>query len=201
VTDHKTLERYVLLAGIFATGEDRAQFEELADDIRALLEENRQLQADKAALISSKIVGPKDLMEENERLRADVAELDRLKAVHETTCRDTSSAIETARKWSTRWKKLAQFRGWPASEHEKTRQENKRLKTSELQSAICSNEAQNCAHKLRDGNRDQQARIDAALAVKMPQPTHENDAEREAYVEGWDDCIGSTVEALQGERS
>ncbi|KKM63726.1 hypothetical protein LCGC14_1508640, partial [marine sediment metagenome] len=27
MTDHKTLERYVLLAGIFATGEDRAQFE------------------------------------------------------------------------------------------------------------------------------------------------------------------------------
>ncbi len=45
MTDHKTLERYVLLAGIFATGEDRAQFEELADDIRALLEENKRLEA------------------------------------------------------------------------------------------------------------------------------------------------------------
>ena len=45
----------------------------IATAIRAVLEENRQLQADKAALISSKIVGPKDLMEENERLRAEVA--------------------------------------------------------------------------------------------------------------------------------
>ncbi len=47
-------------------------------------------------------------------------------------------------------------------------EEIKRLKTSELQSAICSNEAQNCAHKLRDEVRKQKARIDVAVADFNP---------------------------------
>ena len=36
--------------------------------------------------------------------------------------------IEVLAKWSRRWKQLAQWRGWPASEHEKTRQERGNLK-------------------------------------------------------------------------
>ncbi len=75
--------------------------------------------------------------------------------------------------------------------------EIERLKTSELQSAICSNEAQNCAHELRDGNRDQQARIDAALAVvgtthcECPQVTSS----------GWQACLYCSIrKALRGEK-
>ncbi len=43
------------------------------------------------------------------------------------------------------------------------------------------------------------ARIEAALALKMRQPTHEGDDERDAYAAGWDDCMGDTVKALRGE--
>ena len=41
----KMLKNYALLAGTFATGEDRVQIEELATAINAILEENKKLQA------------------------------------------------------------------------------------------------------------------------------------------------------------
>ena len=43
-----------------------------------------------------------------------------------------------------------------------------------------------------------EACIDAALALKMPQPTHEDDDERAVYEHGWNDCMGATVKALRG---
>ena len=61
--------------------------------------------------------------------------------------------------------------------------------------------------RLREGKalwskqaNDLEARIDAALAIKMPQPTHESDDERAVYEHGWDDCAGQMVEALKGEK-
>jgi len=36
--------------------------------------------------------------------------------------------VEVARKWSTRWKALAEFRGWPASRHEQNRRLIERLR-------------------------------------------------------------------------
>ncbi len=43
-----------------------------------------------------------------------------------------------------------------------------------------------------------EAHIKAVLALKMPQPTHEDDSERDAYMQGWDDCMGDTVKVLHG---
>ena len=61
--------------------------------------------------------------------------------------------------------------------------------------------------RLREGKalwskqaNDLEARIDAALAVKMPQPNYEDEEVYEAYVAGWDDCMGVTIEALKGEK-
>ena len=42
-----------------------------------------------------------------------------------------------------------------------------------------------------------ETRIDAALALKMPQLTHEDDDEHAVYEHGWDDCMGATVKALR----
>ena len=70
----------------------------------------------------------------------------------------TSPVIEIARKWSAYWKKLAQFRGWPASEHEKTRQENKRLRA-----VLDANpHHRECLKVLAE----EKARLDAALAER-----------------------------------
>ena len=47
---------------------------------------------------------------------------------------------------------------------------------------------------------EQSARLHAALAVKMPQPTHESDDDRQTYEIGWDDCMASVADALKGEK-
>lgn len=74
----------------------------LSEAIRQKDEESVRLRPENAALVSAKIVGPKDLM----------------------------ARIEVLDKWSGLWKKLAQFRGWPASKHEQNRRENERLRAA-----------------------------------------------------------------------
>ena len=72
------------------------------------------------------------------------------------------------------------------NEHPKDRGEDCDLCGEILGDAAC----EKCVGKL-------EACIDAALALKMPQPTHEDDDERAVYEHGWDDCMGATVKALR----
>ncbi len=111
MTDHvKTLESLLDAAKVYPSGFsmprlDIQLMQREADAIRDVLEERKRLLGEKEGLIASKYVGPD---------RPDLFE-----------------RIVVLSKWSGRWKKLAQFRGWPASQHERTRKENKRLRERE----------------------------------------------------------------------
>ncbi len=154
-------------------------------DACALLEQNERRRVE--LIEEARKTGK--LSEENDQLRA---ERDKERYIREQVEQRCDPAGEMREVILTRDKNKSL-----AAALVEAKEEIERLKTSELQSAICSNEAQNCAHKLRDGNRDQQARIEATLALLATRHTYNPECNfcRELLAER-----SSIIKALRGKK-